>query len=191
MRGLDEMVGVGAGIDRHHRGMLKPAPHIVEREAAADLAGTDEPIEAARTLRFSLEGERLRRGIDGEFADGVDDAAFNALSNEERTRLVLAGLNAGLRFRRILSPAESVNALTVGALHDDGHRVIFALICRRLRHKTSRGSDDGRRPSRAARRTARHRRLPASRRHVRSSHSCTSCIWRRRFPDSMGFSRAT
>lgn len=49
----------------------------------------------------------------------ADEAAFKALSNEARTRAVLAGVNAGLRFRRILSPAESVNALTVGALHDD------------------------------------------------------------------------
>ncbi len=52
--------------------------------------------------------------------DGIDDdAAFKALSDADRTRAVLAGLNAGLRFRRILSPAEAVNALTVGALHND------------------------------------------------------------------------
>ena len=49
----------------------------------------------------------------------VNDAAFNALSYEDRTKAVLAGIHAGVRFRRILSPAEAVNALTVGALHSD------------------------------------------------------------------------
>jgi len=39
--------------------------------------------------------------------DGVvDETAFKALSDADRTRAVLAGLKAGLRFRRILSPAE-------------------------------------------------------------------------------------
>lgn len=49
----------------------------------------------------------------------ADDAAFKELSNEERTKAVLKGIHAGVRLRRILSPAEAVNALTVGALHDD------------------------------------------------------------------------
>ena len=53
----------------------------------------------------------------------ADDTAFKALPDADRTRAVLAGLNAGLRFRRILSPAEAVNALTVGALHADALRV--------------------------------------------------------------------
>lgn len=64
-------------------------------------------------------GNATGRQHDLFLGDGVDDAAFKALSNEDRTRVVLTGLNASLRFRRILSPAESVNALTVGALHDD------------------------------------------------------------------------
>ena len=44
---------------------------------------------------------------------------FKTLSNEDRTKAVLAGIHADVRHRRILSPAEAVNALTVGALHAD------------------------------------------------------------------------
>ena len=54
----------------------------------------------------------------------ANDAAFKALSNQQRTEAVLAGINAGVRLRRILSPAEAVNALTVGALHDDAMREV-------------------------------------------------------------------
>jgi hypothetical protein len=59
------------------------------------------------------------RQHDIEMKAVADDAAFKALSDDERTKAVLAGIHAGIRLRRILSPAEAVNALTVGALHDD------------------------------------------------------------------------
>lgn len=56
--------------------------------------------------------------------DVANDAAFKALGAEQRTEAVLAGIQAGIRLRRILSPAEAVNALTVGALHEDGIREV-------------------------------------------------------------------
>lgn len=59
------------------------------------------------------------RQHDIEMKSIADDVAFKALNDEDRTKAVLAGIHAGLRFRRILSPAEAVNALTVGALHSD------------------------------------------------------------------------
>lgn len=51
--------------------------------------------------------------------DVADDAAYRALTGDQRARVTLAGVRDAMRDRRILSPAESVNGLTVGALHDD------------------------------------------------------------------------
>jgi hypothetical protein len=48
-----------------------------------------------------------------------DDGAFRALSTEQRARATLSGVRDAMRDRRLLSPAESVNSLTIGALHDD------------------------------------------------------------------------
>ncbi len=45
--------------------------------------------------------------------------AFGALEGVERSKAILSGLHASVGRRRILSPAEAVNALTVGALHHD------------------------------------------------------------------------
>ena len=56
--------------------------------------------------------------------DVADDAAFKLLGDQQRTEAVLAGIHGGIRLRRILSPAEAVNALTVGALHEDGIREV-------------------------------------------------------------------
>jgi hypothetical protein len=46
-------------------------------------------------------------------------AAFAALQGVDRTKAVLAALRDDMRFRTLLAPGESINALTVGALHDD------------------------------------------------------------------------
>ncbi|MFM9851169.1 MAG: S8 family peptidase [Hyphomicrobiaceae bacterium] len=62
------------------------------------------------------------RQHDIELKDIANNAAFKALGNQQRTEAVLAGIHAGIRHRRILSPAEAVNALTVGALHEDAIR---------------------------------------------------------------------
>ena len=46
-------------------------------------------------------------------------AAFAVLNNEERTAATLAGIKAGMISRSLLSPAETMNAVTVGAHHRD------------------------------------------------------------------------
>ncbi len=57
------------------------------------------------------QGEKLELDV-----SGVD---FNSRAFEERQRLVISALAADTRNRRLLSPAETLNGLTVGALHAD------------------------------------------------------------------------
>lgn len=49
----------------------------------------------------------------------LDSASFTALHGEERQQALLDAQQSDLIHRRLLSPAESINALTVGALHSD------------------------------------------------------------------------
>src|SRR4029077_3476499 len=49
----------------------------------------------------------------------TDWTKFTAASPGDRERAVLAGLNAAKHQRSILSPGESLNALTIGAHHHD------------------------------------------------------------------------
>ncbi|WP_457653269.1 S8 family serine peptidase [Rhodocaloribacter sp.] len=49
----------------------------------------------------------------------VPRADFQRLTDEERERAVICALASDTRNRRLLSPAETVNGLTVGALHAD------------------------------------------------------------------------
>lgn len=46
-------------------------------------------------------------------------AAFAALHGVDRSKAVLGALRDDMRHRTLLAPGESINALTVGALHDD------------------------------------------------------------------------
>ncbi|MCL5059044.1 MAG: S8 family peptidase [Actinobacteria bacterium] len=46
-------------------------------------------------------------------------ADFSALSIEERTSIIIRHLNNNVRMQRLLSPAESINALTIGASFSD------------------------------------------------------------------------
>ncbi len=59
----------------------------------------------------------------GNFSDDIELAMssidFSALSDEEKTDHVLKCIEQQLSERRLLSPAESINALTIGALHSD------------------------------------------------------------------------
>lgn len=59
----------------------------------------------------------------GNHPDNIDVrmsfADFSALSIEERTALIIQTMNNNLRIQRLLSPAESVNALTIGASFSD------------------------------------------------------------------------
>ncbi|OQS30635.1 S8 family peptidase [Chromobacterium violaceum] len=50
---------------------------------------------------------------------GLNHATFSALTNEEKALKTIRAISQTLSSRRLLSPAESLNALTVGALHSD------------------------------------------------------------------------
>ncbi len=56
----------------------------------------------------------------GNIDVGMSFADFSTLSIEERTALIIQNMNNNLRIQRLLSPAESVNALTIGASFSDG-----------------------------------------------------------------------
>ena len=49
----------------------------------------------------------------------INTTAFEALDEGQRARTALRASGAAISHRRILAPAESMNALTVGALHSD------------------------------------------------------------------------
>lgn len=54
---------------------------------------------------------------------GMSQNEFNALTNAEKEARVVKALYANARHRKMLSPGESINALTVGALHHDSATV--------------------------------------------------------------------
>jgi len=59
----------------------------------------------------------------GNFVDdiqmGLSHSGFSSLSDEQKVGATLKAMHQGLADRRVMSPAESLNALTVGALHAD------------------------------------------------------------------------
>jgi hypothetical protein len=55
----------------------------------------------------------------GDIEVGIPHSEFFALSNEQKVAHVLKCIEQQLSERRLLSPAESLNSLTVGALHAD------------------------------------------------------------------------
>ncbi len=50
---------------------------------------------------------------------GIPYSEYQSKSDEEKTRLLLEAMQNTLSKRRLLAPAESINALTIGALHQD------------------------------------------------------------------------
>ncbi len=50
---------------------------------------------------------------------GISKEEFNAFSDNEKEALVVKALYGDARHRKLLSPAESINGITVGALHHD------------------------------------------------------------------------
>lgn len=54
---------------------------------------------------------------------GVSEDEFNRLNDTEKTQLTLAKINETAHLRRIISPSESLNAITVGASHSDSSTV--------------------------------------------------------------------
>lgn len=59
----------------------------------------------------------------GNYADdiqmGLPHSGFSTLSDDQKVEATLKAMQQGLADRRVMSPAESMNALTVGALHAD------------------------------------------------------------------------
>jgi hypothetical protein len=56
----------------------------------------------------------------GDIDVGIPHSEFSALSDEQKVANVLKCIEQQLSERRLLSPAESLNSLTIGALHTDG-----------------------------------------------------------------------
>ena len=56
---------------------------------------------------------------------GMSSHDFNALSPHDREALVVNKIYKNARHRRLLSPAESINGLTIGALHHDNSQNIL------------------------------------------------------------------
>ncbi len=61
---------------------------------------------------------------------GISESQFSGLTNEQRTSHTVSVIHNDIRNRRIISPGESINAITVGAMHSDhstlnhyGHRI--------------------------------------------------------------------
>ena len=50
---------------------------------------------------------------------GIDATEFSKLSDEEKISIVLSAIYSDRRNRRVLSPSDSINSITVSALHDD------------------------------------------------------------------------
>lgn len=57
--------------------------------------------------------------VNDEINMGVSHAEFSALSDDDKIQRTIHAISQSLSARRLLSPAESLNALTVGALHVD------------------------------------------------------------------------
>lgn len=58
-----------------------------------------------------------------DIESGMSQSDFNALTNDEKEARVVKALYADARHRKMLSPGESINGLTVGALHHDSATV--------------------------------------------------------------------
>lgn len=57
----------------------------------------------------------------GELQLDITTKEFNALSAEDKEAMILKAMDAQKPLRRLLSPAEAINAITVGAVHEDDY----------------------------------------------------------------------
>ena len=62
---------------------------------------------------------------------GMPYSAFAALTNEQKAQETLKAISKTLPLRRLLSPAESINALTIGSVHADESGIVH-YMARRL-----------------------------------------------------------
>ena len=56
---------------------------------------------------------------DGDYDFGISYSEYESKNKEEKAQMLLESMQDSLSFRRLLAPAESINSLTVGALHWD------------------------------------------------------------------------
>ena len=95
----------------------------VDRRSSACVREGDERLGAIARLAVVEVRRPVRRerweSCPGDLAGRVDTRRWGA-SLEERERLVISAVAKDTRNRRLLSPAETLNGLTVGAVHVDG-----------------------------------------------------------------------
>jgi hypothetical protein len=60
---------------------------------------------------------------------GIEPTEFSVIDDDEKVSAVLASLYGNRRNRRILAPSESINSITVGALHDDASTPVILDGC--------------------------------------------------------------
>ncbi|HYW79275.1 MAG TPA: S8 family peptidase, partial [Thermoguttaceae bacterium] len=72
-----------------------------------------------RVLFVVSAGNHAQREVD----TGVSSSEFNGSSQTEKEACIVKSLYADARHRRLLSPAESINGITVGSLHHDSATV--------------------------------------------------------------------
>lgn len=56
---------------------------------------------------------------EGDYDFGISFSEYKSKNNEEKARILLESMQGSLSSRRLIAPAESINSLTVGALHQD------------------------------------------------------------------------
>ena len=82
------------------------------------LARLIDYLSAQHNILFVVSAGNVRSNL--EIPDFDQWRDFENATAEERERAVLTALNAAKHERSLLSPAESINALTIGAQHTDG-----------------------------------------------------------------------
>lgn len=75
-------------------------------------------------ILFLVSAGNIRDGI--TLSDFANDAAFQAADPLDRAKAAFKGIDAVKADRRVLAPADSVNALTIGAWHKDSAQEVFA-----------------------------------------------------------------
>jgi hypothetical protein len=64
--------------------------------------------------------------VPAQLSMSVSRETLSTLSNENRQQLALSALVSESILRRLLTPAESINAITVGSVHSDGSKYVQA-----------------------------------------------------------------
>ncbi|MBX9707340.1 MAG: S8 family peptidase [Caulobacteraceae bacterium] len=117
-----------AAVARMKTGPDATAPHVIVINAS--LGDSNKPFAGrmsgwARVIDYLSYAYGVlfvisagNHGAELETID-VDVIAFENLSPAERAKVALRASGSAMAYRRVLAPAESMNALTVGALHGD------------------------------------------------------------------------